>query len=301
MADDEHRRGAESNNFCALAHDESKQPCKQGYVTNCEAEAAGWGKYSQMQRIKDDKKKITKIEVVDRSFEAHHIAPVACVTEVVIEWDEKNSKEPSVITGTKWCINAQVNMIALPLWAHTIKYYCNNFDDLAEEVRDEIAKANQASVGQSGLAGLSEKARLAITSGVKDKVDPPLFKDLPQHNYGHTGRSPETGYNKEIVSRLNQITADVDAAKEEHDTAAINSLKGALDDLSKEMRDELKTRGTRAYKGTHQAWKEGMKKQDGDWYLSFSMAQEPSPMTFPLGSASGRMANKLVALARALF
>ena len=300
MADDDHRRGAASNNFCAVAHDKST-PCKQDYVANCKSQAKGWDTYDQQKKIRNKKGKITKLETGERSFEAHHIAPVACVSEVVIKWDEKNNKNPSVITGTKWCINAKVNMIALPVWAHTIKYYCDNFDDLDKEIKDEISSANQESIGMEDLAKLSAKARLAITDAVIAKVKAPPFANRPQHNYGHTGQDAESGYNEEIIEKLEQITANVDQAKAEHETAKIESLQKALDKLSETMEGELKDRAKRSCNGTHKAWKQGMKKPDSDWYKSFSMAQVPTAMIFPLGKTTGPMADKLVTAARARF
>lgn len=298
MAGDDHRRGSVSNNFCSVAGTPCK--CPNNYIENCESQADGWGTYTQKYTTRN---KVTKIieelRQNRRSFEAHHMLPVACVTEVILEWDEKNNTDPSVITGTKWCINEEINMIALPMWGHTILHYTENFEALSQEVRDEIDSVAAAAIGATKLGKLSVAARRSLSNLVTVNTAPP-FEKLPQHNYGHTGGSAATGYNEEIIDKLKKITMNIERAKDVHQTDKINSLKGALNDLSKDMEEELKDRGVRAYGGTHQAWKKGMEGKR-DWYKSFSMASDPKKMTFPLGRASGGMAKKIADLAQSMF
>lgn len=302
-----HRRGSVTNNFCTVAG----TPCGCGndYVKACEGEASGWGNYPQKFTIRNASTRlIESLRKNQRSFEAHHVLPVACVTTVILDWDEKANSDPSVITGTKWCINTKKNMIAMPMWGHTIMWYTDNFDNISKEVFDEIISKNESSVGGKALAGLSADARKALSNMVGDRSDTaPPFKDIPQHNYSHTGRTANTGYNKEIIKKLNNIKTNIEEAQDKHQTDKIDSIKSKLDDLSDKMKKALDDRATsRTYSSTHEAWKGGMKGKENDansdkWYENFSMAKKPPKMEFPLGKASGAMARKITELARSMW
>lgn len=302
-----HRRGSTTNEFCTVAAAKACG-CGNNYKEMCEGEASGWDKYPQkFARRNSSTKLIDSLRKNQRSFEAHHVLPVACVTEVIIGWDEKANSSPSVISGTKWCINTKDNMIAMPMWGHTIMWYTDNFVGISSEVLDEIKSKNKESVGNKALSELSEETSKKLSNMLSDRKDTaPPFKDIPQHNYSHTGRNALSGYNQEIIQRLEAIVADIEEAQEMHQTDKINSIKDALDDLSENMKEILLERANdRVYKGTHEAWKGGMKGVEKDtnsnhWYKNFSMAERPTEMTFPLGKVSDSMAEKIIGLARAM-
>jgi hypothetical protein len=122
----------------------------------------------------------------ERSYEAHHILCVAQVNDVVIGNSEKYGYT-DILKKIKWCINQKKNMIALPLWAHTILWYCNGFFDVLYD--------NKGNPIEESLLQAIEPSRL---------LRPP-FRNLPQHNYGHSGRSIKKSYNKEVTAKLKKM------------------------------------------------------------------------------------------------
>ncbi|MBU3002765.1 hypothetical protein [Paraglaciecola arctica] len=305
---DKHRRGSTTNEFCSVAAT-GKCGCGNDYFKACEGEATGWGNYPQKYSVRNASTKlIESLRKNQRSFEAHHALPVACISKVILAWDEKANSSPSVISGTKWCINTEKNMIAMPMWGHTIMWYTDNFSAVSDEVIEEILSKNEGSIGNKALSKLSAEARKSLSNMLTDAGDTaPAFKDLPQHNYSHTGRSAKSGYNQEVIGALKNVVANVTAAKDKHETDKIDAIKDKLDKLSETMKKKLKKRAvSRKYSSTHEAWKGGMKGAEDDpnsnhWYLNFSMAERPTKMTFPLGKASGSMASKISGLARSMW
>jgi hypothetical protein len=211
-----------------------------------------------------------------RSYEAHHILCLAQVKKVIVKQSEKNDFT-DIVDSTEWCINDKHNMIALPMWGHTITWYCNSF----------LSIAQKSTVG-----------RIADTTGDKLKIPP--FKNLPQHNYGHSGEDVETSYNREVEARLEGVVDAVEEAKDKHLTEQIATLQSKLNTLSDEFRKKLKKRAP----NTHEAWLKGRAQPNDpacDWYTSFSMAKVARPMTFPGGSVDSEMAQKILRLADALW
>jgi hypothetical protein len=305
-----HRRGSVTNNFCSVAG--TPCSCKNDYVKSCEGEASDWGEgYPQKYSDKNPATKlIQSLRNNQQSFQAHHVLPVACISEVIQTWDEEANPSPSVISGTKWCINLAKNMIAMPMWGHTIMWYTDNFKEVSEEIENAFKSENEKSIGKKKSLPLSKKVKNQLSDVLEvvliNRDTAPPFKDLPQHNYSHTGKSAATGYNQEIIEKLETIVVNIGDAKDKHDTPTINSIKASLDELSEDMKDTLKERGTsRVYNSTHEAWKGALKgKEDLDsdnWYQNFSMADEPPKMTFPLGDRNGAMAKKIANLARAMW
>lgn len=205
--------------------------------------------------------------------EAHHILCVAQVNAAVVS---KKPEVQKVIDESKWCINSKVNMVALPLWGTTVMYYCANF----------------ASVTPSDLAGLKSGISgglLTSTTGV------PPFANLPQHNYGHSGKTAAASYNLEIKKKLEdwitQITVDIKS----HSITG-DDVGDDLNEKAGEMRTELATRGRRVGStngavGTHEAWLN----PGPAWYLPFSMAKVPKPLPFP------KMILKVIKIAQVLW
>src|SRR5262249_28064158 len=131
---------------------------------------------------------------------------------------------------------------------------------------------------------------LASTTG-----EPP-FKNLPQHNYGHSGSSPKTSYNKEIETKLTKWLATVEDRVNRH-TISGDNVNTELTNMAGKMRNELvNTRGMRigcdeGTPGTHAAWMNPNK----TWYMPFSMAQTPKKLPYP------KMTDKVVKLAKAFW
>ena len=169
----------------------------------------------------------------EQSYAPHHIVCVASVGTLIIQATGK--KVDGIVRKTVWCANTAENMIAMPLWGHTVKWYCN--------LKEETLKSNSRSA--------------------------PEFEDIPQHDWDHTG----TGcYIQELEVKIIKLVKDMKQAK--HD-ATTSDLAGELNDLSDTFRDLLESRGKRGSpKGTHEGWKKGKQSAKGnsDWYLSFSMA-----------------------------
>jgi len=278
MADEsKHKRGESRNHFCGVPGKPCEHPDGPGtnYSTICEP---GWAALTYAQKFTSVDKVTGALTqgAVRKSYEAHHILCVSEVKKGIVKKTENTDLE-DIVGDTKWCINTKNNMVALPMWGHTIMWYSNNFSG--------IAAGNHSGLFQSLSARL---------------IRPP-FKDWPQHNYGHTGRTPDTSYNKEIESELAKVLEGVEEAKEEHRNAAIEALQGKLNSLSKKMRGQLKQRGTRGFGGTHRAWQTGLQNPTSNWYEPFSMAQTPTPMTFPASNNDDTMAGKLIRLAQAFW
>ena len=89
-----------------------------------------------------------------KKYKAHHILCVGAVTDNVLG----DSKIHDVIVQTDWCISNKENMIAMPLWGHTVKWYCSVAAD--SKAGDDVF--NQAA---------------AV----------PPFANLPQHDFDHPG------------------------------------------------------------------------------------------------------------------
>src|ERR1700690_1795961 len=112
-----HSDGTVVGNFCAIRSPKCDRH-KNEYQKNCVPPPLGWDAFFFIQGKK---------ERVVKNFEAHHAVCVACATEF-IALDPKIVK---IVKETDWCVNSTVNMLAMPLWGHTIKYYCNMFDNVA--------------------------------------------------------------------------------------------------------------------------------------------------------------------------
>lgn len=209
--------------------------------------------------------------------EAHHLLCVSYVNAAVSE--ATNDQVKKVIDESEWCINNTGNMVALPIWGTTVMHYCASFQSVASQTRSAVLQAiNQG---------------LKSSNAVK-----PTFADLPQHNYGHSGKTSSESYNKEIEEKLgkwiDKIELDLENPNHVVDGPKVQTQ---LNTMSGEMREELKRRGERVgsankIPGTHDAW---LGPADDKWYEPFSMARTPKPMPQP------KMGNKIVAIAQALW
>jgi hypothetical protein len=53
-------------------------------------------------------------------YQAHHLLPVTCVNSELVSKPEIKG----VLELTQWCINKKLNMYGMPIWGHTVKWYC---------------------------------------------------------------------------------------------------------------------------------------------------------------------------------
>ena len=264
-----HSEGDQKGKFCYLRapkcnmvapHQHSNE-----YQKNCTPAPTGWAAYEFVQGTKKEDRK---------HFEAHHIVCVAAVSEYIASV----SSIEDIVKNTAWCVNSADNMFAMPLWGHTLTWYCDNFED----------------VDGSNLEQLRQAGDLFSFSRA------PRFKNIPQHDYDHNSAK---GYKKEVDAKLKALAEQVEEAAEESHEAATKQLKTELDNLSKLYKAELTRRGATRSGGTHAAWKLGMKQPDSAWYEPFSMAQDgcAEPRTFPAaGVSSGKVLAKLRSLVAAL-
>lgn len=201
---DEHKRGAKKGEFCGIPG----TPCECGndYIKICEP---GWSSHTFARLVKASTGKFS----FEKKYEAHHIV---CVAPVSTEIIAKPSID-GVIKATKWCINNKNNMMAMPLWGHTVMWYC----------------------------------KITAAGGKLDADTPaPPFANIPQHDWDHNCRD---GYTDEVVAACKDLAAEI--ADEDHEVEP-EDIKGALDDLSADFKSKLLARGSREG-GTHKQMIEG--------------------------------------------
>jgi hypothetical protein len=237
----QHRSPDGKKAFCALRTDKC-DPCGNKY-RDCDP---GWEEYSFVQGRKKKSEK---------EFEAHHLLCVACVTDFI----GKDAKIIDIVKQTQWCINAEKNMLAMPLWGNTICHYCDVEDDGRFQEEDDVAR--------------------------------PPFKNIPQHDYDHNS---ERGYTSEINAEMAKLAREIAKIAKKNHEAAVKELKDTLNTLSDDFRSELKRRGKRS-QGTHKAWFAGMDDPTGNWYKPFSMADDgkEEKRTFPIADDGEKMSKKL--------
>ena len=253
---DDHEEGVKKINFCTLrtSPDQKCQPCGHNYRTNSKP-----GTLADKTFIQGRSKK------VEKGYEAHHLICVASVTQFIA----KSANILSVVKQTKWCVNDEPNMYAMPLWGHTIKYYV----DL-------------------------ETAGISLGDRFKKPTSGPTFQNIPMHDYDHNSKK---GYKKNHVDKsMKKLAKRVEKKKEEDHQAAVDDLKSVLDSLSSAFRSLLQGNGMRVG-GTHAAWQKGSKEPNSDWYLPFSMASKANAevRTFPSPGFGGKAAAKIQRLVAA--
>ena len=217
----DHERGSKKGLFCGVPG----TPCDCGnhYIKICEP---GWGGHTFRRLVRAS----AGTSSFAKKYEAHHVLCVASVSEGIVA---KTAIE-GVVKETDWCINNKDNMIGLPLWGHSVKWYC----DFALADAPQIA-------GQAA----------------------PAFANLPQHDWDHNCTG---GYTHEINKALDGLAKQVESAGHEVKPA---NLKSALNAQSGKWNATLKARGARLG-GTHAAWALGSASPDSKWYLPFSMASD---------------------------
>ena len=252
-----HSEGVKVNKFCALRKD--KCPCGNEYQKNCTPAPTGWDSYTFWQGTK---------EGIMKRHEAHHLLCIASVTEFL---GIKESIQ-KIVEQTTWCINANTNMLPMPLWGHTIKWYCN----------------------------------LAASGAFIANPPAPPFQNIPQHDYNHNSKG---GYTSEVSEEMKELARSVEEQAEENHEAPGENLKGRLDGLSERFRTTLRTRGSTRSGGTHNAWQMGLKDAQSaaglttsKWYMPFSMAADGAveERSFPAPGFDSKVASKIKRLVAAL-
>jgi hypothetical protein len=142
---DDCKRGTRVAKFCTVP---STSPCGDvsgcaNYRTVCQP---GWAamQYTTLRRDNN----ATTYSKVDRGYEAHHLLPVACVTDEILG----NTTIEGAVQETEYCINNADNMLAMPMWGMTVKHYCS------------ITAQAWSFVGGSSA---------------------PPFENIPQHDFNH--------------------------------------------------------------------------------------------------------------------
>jgi hypothetical protein len=256
----EHERGKREGQFCSVPADPkcSDCPCSETYIKVCEPTAWGSG-YTFQRLVKAKLKPFT----FAKKYEAHHIACVAPVTSCITA----DAAIQDVVHQTKWCINKESNMLAMPLWGHTVKWYCVITAASTATEFDEAAK------------------------------EPP-FKNIPQHDIDH---NCSEGYTWEVEQALKRLAEKVKKANKEH-ALQPGDLATLLDRVSNGFKTMLDKRGNRKG-GTHNAWSLAQKEPpDAQWCHPFSMASDSkvSSLGFPVRHFDERVAKWVARIAKAM-
>jgi hypothetical protein len=169
MAD--HKRGEKKGKFCAVAG----TPCECGndYFKVCKP---GWAAFTFPRLVKAAAGAFT----FPKRYEAHHIVCVAPVSAEIVG----KTGISGIIRVTKWCINEKKNMLAMPLWGHSVMWYC-------------LIKA----AGGKVLTGVAR----------------PAFANIPQHDWDHPA------YSVEVTNDCKRVAKDIKDAGHQADSADIQA------------------------------------------------------------------------------
>ncbi len=188
-------RSKSKEQFCAVGAS-GKCKCGNNYKKNCEPGQPWDLQFNFKQRGGGGRK-------VQIKYNAHHILCVASVGVLIV--DAVDKQVDGVVRQTVWCVNKKPNMLAMPLWGHTVQWYCS----------------------------------LTAASPGGGHLDAPNFQNMPQHDWDHDGNgSYIEELNKEIVDLVDQI------AQQPHEAKPVD-LAGALDGMSTDFKEKLETRGKR--------------------------------------------------------
>ena len=162
-----HDRGERKGQFCANPAETPCDDCSESknYIEVCKPRS--WFTHTFERRVRT-----ATAYTFDKKYEAHHIACVAPVNEVL--YGDKDLI--GAVEQTKWCINKKSNMMAMPLWGHTVKWYCAITEDGGEIDDDRTA---------------------------------PKFKNIPQHDYDHNCKE---GYTWEVEQAMKELAAEIENA-----------------------------------------------------------------------------------------
>ena len=217
MAEADHIRGKKVGDFCACAVSGAKCDCGNNF------------------------RHTGKPDPWFFPFQAHHLLPVTCVNGVLVAEPEIDG----ILRATTWCINAKENMYGMPVWGHTVEWYCR--------ITTVLRRLN---VGQPA----------------------PVWKDIPQHLNDHNL------YNEEVTGNLNSLGFTWAFAEHDAKGPDIaGDLKGLSTSMlsKRKSRGTRLYGGTHgAWTQAVEASKNGMELPG--WYEDFSMAEEPCVRGFPI-------------------
>jgi hypothetical protein len=101
VAQDRHAEKYQNDKFCA------RVPCGHSdYIACCSPPWVAWTFAMGSKKVSAKK------------YEAHHVLCWSCVIAAFFTDVAK-----PILAGTDWCVNRKPNMVALPLWGHTVKWY----------------------------------------------------------------------------------------------------------------------------------------------------------------------------------
>jgi hypothetical protein len=244
---DDHKRGSKKGKFCGIPGN----PCECGndYIKICEP---GWSSHTFARLVKAQGGAFS----FQKKYEAHH---VVCVAPVSSELIAKPSIE-GVIKETQWCINNKDNMLAMPLWGHTVKWYCTI---------------------------------TAAGGSVASDIPAPPFANIPQHDWDHNCKE---GYTYEVEQAAKNLAQDAEEAGHE---ISPEDLKGALDGLSSDFKSLLSERGARQ-SGTHEAWKSGGTQADWCQPFSMASTDKVTSKGYPVKKFDESVAKWIKRIATAI-
>jgi hypothetical protein len=238
MSDDRgHKRSDGKGKFCTAPADKNCDECpgpatgKNNYREVCKP--AKWGGFKFRKLVDGESRPF--------GYEAHHVVCVSPTTTALLG----NEKIVGSVEQTEWCINQEKNMLAMPLWGHTVQWYC------------EID-----ATGGSIIAGKG----------------PPDFKNIPQHDIDHNSKE---GYTWEVLQEVEALAKEIEESGHElEDQSLADALNGLSDDFKNKL---LQDRGTRKG-GTDAGWQLGQQDPpDPGWCHPFSMAStaKVTSMAYP--------------------
>lgn len=251
-----HIKPAEDCEFCAIRAGKRGCPCGNNHIDNAgvtkfdrgdaaAAAAAPWSFFRRRSWAPWIRR--------EKFFEAHHLLCVASVNAGL-------SASPTVfeiVKKTDWCINAKPNMLAMPLWGHTLKHY-----------------ANPANPTPSG---------------------PPSFADIPQHNYNHNSTGGyKDEVDKTIEAVANEVLKLKKKGHKAPEKDLANRLDTESDNYRSELAVRGRRRqGT--HEAWRQGMREAHLGKGSNWYLPFSMASDGAtqPRAFPVKGDKSALAEKL--------
>jgi hypothetical protein len=243
----EHQRGERKGQFCDVPA-KSKCgdcPCEKNYIDVC---APAWRHVSFPRRYT----RATGLVVeFDKIYEAHH---VVCVEEVLSDIIG-NTDIDAIIHATKWCVNNGDNMLAMPLWGHTVMWYC---------------------------------AITAVAGAIKSELVPPPFANICNHDRDHRA------YSAEISVDLKKLAKGIKDAGHEAKSEPIQQALTALSGKWKAKLDGRARRRSGTHQGFLDGIgpKDGSGSKPG-WYQPFSMAStaKVTATGFPLRNFNNMVSN----------
>lgn len=151
-----HKAKGRRNRFCCVRGTPCKCESPNNYRTNCKPSWSGPGG-------------------AELPYAAHHVLCVASVKSCIAK---KRGLAP-IVKETRWCVNRKPNMVALPLWGDTVKWYYKNrttsppFRNLPQHDWDHNGSDSYREEVEASLDGLADNV-----ADAKDKHDDARVKQL---------------------------------------------------------------------------------------------------------------------------